>query len=336
MKKTDETVYILLATYNGEAYIEEQLDSIVKQKLSNWRLIIRDDGSKDRTISIINKFAKFDERIIVIRDDINDRGAKNNFSTLLHCVKKYNPYYLCFSDQDDLWDSDKLLVEFEKIKEKENKFGPQTPILIHTDLEVVDENMRQICNSFMNYHGVAHKTHMQLEYLLIQNFVTGCTLMFNRALFNLSVPIPKCVVMHDWWIALCASAFGYIFFIPDATVRYRQHASNVIGAKSKWKQLAPSYMNWKIKLRQACEDFNETIDQAFELKKRWAQIDELKNGSGFRLLSDYLNSMSIINPFYRVYRIAKMGMRRQYALTTLFYYISVFRYHSNPNDFEIG
>ena len=114
----------------------------------------------------------------------------------------------------------------------EKEYGKQTPILIHTDLKVVDNNLNLISPSFRNYQNIEPNPKNLLPRLLVQNFVTGCTMMINKPLRDLIIPIPTQAIMHDWWIALIAASFGKIAYISEPTVLYRQHQQNTVGARA--------------------------------------------------------------------------------------------------------
>ena len=139
-------VDILMATYNGELYLEEQIKSIIKQSYKNWILYIRDDGSKDNTLKIINRYTyKYPDKIKLIADDRGNLGSNMNFKELMQYSKNE---YCMFCDQDDVWLEDKIKLSLDKIKKLENKYGKNTPILVHTDLKVVNEKLDEISESF--------------------------------------------------------------------------------------------------------------------------------------------------------------------------------------------
>ena len=222
---------ILLATYNGERYLSNQLDSIINQSYDNWKILIRDDGSKDGTLEIIEWYTKkYYNKIFLIEDEKKNLGICGNFSELLNYS---HSNYAMFCDQDDIWIKDKIKITFQKMKEMENTYGSKCPILVHTDLIVVDKKLEKISNSFWKFSYLNPVTQKKFSKLLIQNFVTGCTIMINRALKNISPVIPENAMCHDWWLALIACAFGKIESIPMPMVLYRQHLSNEIGA-STW------------------------------------------------------------------------------------------------------
>ena len=222
---------ILLATYNGEKYIEQQIESIIEQSYQNFKLIIRDDNSSDDTVKIIYKLQKkYSDKIQIYQSPNQRRGLIANFSELLSIS---NERYLMLSDQDDIWIPHKVEMLIHEILSVERENSISTPTLIHTDLIVVDEDLKKISNSYWRWAGLNPNIGSVFSRLLVQNVVTGCTTIFNRPLADLCYPISEKALMHDWWIALVVSAFGIIRFIPNKTVMYRQHRANVVGAR-KW------------------------------------------------------------------------------------------------------
>lgn len=219
---------ILVATYNGEKFIKEQLDSIILQSHSDWRLIISDDCSKDSTVSIVKKYQKqHPDKIFLFENDVPSGSAQNNF---FNAIKYATSDYVMFSDQDDVWLPDKIEITYNKMMEIERECGKNTPVLIHTDLKVVDRSLNTIKDSFFEMMNMDNN-RCAFNNLLVQNIVTGCTIMGNRALFDYLEKIPQNAVMHDMWIALVASAFGEIGFVDKSTMLYRQHENNSVGAK---------------------------------------------------------------------------------------------------------
>ena len=220
---------ILMATYNGEKFLSEQLDSIIAQNYTEWRLIIRDDCSQDRTVSILKRYQKkYSGKIKLISSKHPSGSAMNNFFKLLDYAKND---YIMFSDQDDVWKEDKIQTTLSKMNEMEKQFGTATPLLVHTDLSVVDENLTTINPSLFKMQDMDYKRD-KLNNLLATNIVTGCTMLFNRPLLNLLTQKPKQAVMHDMWIALVAIAFGKIGFVTEPTILYRQHGKNANGVKN--------------------------------------------------------------------------------------------------------
>ncbi len=220
-------VDILLAVYNGEKYIKQQLDSIVAQTFKDWRLIVYDDGSCDGTVKILKEYIlKYEGRIVFYKGLNNSKSVVASFSKLL---KLSSAKYVAFCDHDDVWHKDKLMFSVEAIKRMELKYG-NIPILIHTDLYVVDEFLNIKQKSMIKSQCIGCRAK-SLQELIVQNNITGCTVLVNRSLVDICGSIPNSALMHDWWLGLVAASFGKIEFLNIKTVYYRQHSSNCVGAK---------------------------------------------------------------------------------------------------------
>lgn len=223
-------ITIIMATFNGQEYIEEQLESIKAQTYKDWKLVVRDDCSKDRTVEILKKFAKEVEQEVIIKVNEKPSGsAKKNFARLLQDVQ--NDSYVMFSDQDDVWKDDKVEITYKAMMSAEKKYGKEIPLLVHGDVEVIDENGNVIADSMFKLSHI--EADSGLSKLIIQNHVTGCTMMCNK---SLSEGIVKYisddkVIMHDYFAALYASVFGKIIVIKRPLLSYRQHGDNSVGAK---------------------------------------------------------------------------------------------------------
>nr|WP_304100459.1 glycosyltransferase family 2 protein [Mitsuokella multacida] len=226
-----ETISCVMCTYNGEKYILPQLQSIAEQTKKISELVIFDDISFDDTINIIKKWAKENSHINV-KININEQrlGPATNFAKALEAS---SGDYIFFCDQDDVWKKNKVEICLEKMKEVEGEYGRNLPCLVHTDLEVVDQDLKIIATSFLSNQGLYHveDSSKQLSTLLAQNFVTGCTMLINRALKNTALPFPQNIIMHDYWLALVAAASGKLVFVNKSTIKYRQHGHNTVGAK---------------------------------------------------------------------------------------------------------
>lgn len=275
-----KTVAILMATYNGEKYIEEQIESILNQTYQDFVLYIRDDNSTDGTQRIINEYVKkYPEKIIQVRDDKIAKGACNNFMYLLEYVYNLNKYDMfMFSDQDDFWIEDKVKTTIKEYNRVNNK---EQPILIHTDLNVVDAQLNVIDESFFKYSNLNGKYNSFNDYL-IQNNVTGCTTFINKSLVDLIKFDIKEIRMHDWYFALIASAFGQVIFIDKATIKYRQHGNNVLGAK-KIKGIIDIY-NKLVKNNTIKEDLEKALRQAENFRENHYESLSEKNK---KILDDF-------------------------------------------------
>jgi glycosyltransferase involved in cell wall biosynthesis len=236
-------VDILLSTYNGEKYVVEQIDSILNQSFSNWQLIIRDDGSVDNTLNIIDDYCKrFPNKIRKITDAKGNVGVIRSFEILLGNTEAE---YIMFCDQDDLWLSNKIEDSLDKMKQMESQYG-NIPLLVHTDLIVVDKNRDLICKSFWQYSALEPEIlDKNIYYLSICNCITGCTVLINKKAKEVSLPFVSPIEMHDVWIALHVKKYGEIDYLDIPTIEYRQHGLNQYGAKPASFSIIKKILNIK-------------------------------------------------------------------------------------------
>lgn len=300
-------VDILMATYNGSKYLSEQINSIVNQTYKNWMLYIRDDGSDDDTLNIIKEFSdKYPDKIILIEDNKSGLGAKNNFAELLLYSKNK---YCMFCDQDDIWLNNKIEISINNMISAENLYGNRTPILVHTNLKVVDENLKILDNSYWKFQGL-NGSNRKINKLMVENNITGCTMIINKALKEKIVNIPKYAIMHDWWIGLIASTLGKIVPIQESTILYRQHGNNEVGAKNiNSIELLISKLNYS----QINSSINNSIKQAKAFYKLYNT--ELNNTDKL-IIEDFVNIkdknfiirkiIAIKNKFYKNNLIKKI------------------------------
>lgn len=220
---------ILLATYNGAAYLPEQLASLAAQTFTDWRVILRDDGSSDGSPDLVRRWAEAGgHRLVVIEDGRANLGAKDNFAALIAASNA--PYFAC-CDQDDVWLPHKLERMLGAVQSAEAEASAARPVLAYSDLEVVDAGLHPIHPSFRAYTSLQQpREGREVIDLMTQNVVTGCASLGNAALRLAALPVPSEAAMHDWWLALVAAATGRLVDVPAATILYRQHGSNVVGA----------------------------------------------------------------------------------------------------------
>ncbi len=223
------TVEVLLLTHNRESVLGELLDSLLAQSFTDWRILARDNGSSDGSFEHLERFQRAHPQRMMLTDDRGvNLGAKEGFARLLAASAAS---YAMFCDCDDVWLPQKIERTLECMRQIEQCHSPGTPLLVHTDLRVTDARLTVLSDSFCAYEKLNPPRGATLNRLLVQNQVTGCTAMVNRPLRDLALPIPAEAVLHDWWLALVAAAFGAMGFVPEPTVLYRQHGENAIGAR---------------------------------------------------------------------------------------------------------
>ncbi len=248
--KEDSQIDILLATYNGEKYLKEQIDSILNQTYKNFRLIISDDCSTDSTRDILKEYEE-NERIQVYYQEQN-LGYIKNFEFLIKQVK--NDIYM-LSDQDDIWLP-------EKIEKTYNKLVKEDADLVFTDLEVVDENLNTIYESFNDYMLLSRKITKYIDsykFNYLYNCITGCTIMAKKELINKVLPFPSNskYMVHDYWLGIITAINGKVAYLNERTIKYRQHGNNQIGTNK---------ISHKMKtLKEVRELFIEVKLQIFEI-----------------------------------------------------------------------
>jgi glycosyltransferase involved in cell wall biosynthesis len=246
------TIDILLAVYNGEKFLRPFLDSLVAQSFRDFRLVASDNRSCDGTVSIIEEYrGKLAHPIRILPPPDAFTSAHANFSRVTEAGEAP---YIMYADADDIWHKDKIEKTLAALKEAERQYGPAEPVLVHSDLAVVDEQLRLLHPSFWHYQFIDPR-RTALNQLLLQNCVTGCTVMLNRPLLQLAKPIPSEACAHDHWYALVASAFGHIAVIPESLIEYRQHSRNVTGAK-RW---GARYVADRARRLYAADGARETI-----------------------------------------------------------------------------
>ncbi|MGW8381585.1 glycosyltransferase family 2 protein [Streptococcus parasuis] len=220
-------VNILMSTYNGQQFLAEQIRSIQEQSYTDWTLFIRDDGSSDNTEEILKDFEHQDSRIHLIDSDKSDNlGVIKSFHKL---VNHDRADYYFFSDQDDVWLPNKLELSLKEAQNHPADF----PLMVYMDLKVVNQDLEIMTESMVK--SQSHHANTELVQELTENTVTGGVAMINHALAEMWQETDD-ILMHDWYLALLASAFGNLVFIDQPGELYRQHSDNVLGARTLSKR----------------------------------------------------------------------------------------------------
>ena len=243
-----------MATYNGEKYLYEQIESILNQSYENWILLIRDDKSEDSTVSIIEEYEKKDSRIRLLRDRKGNLGFVKNFEELL---KNSQEEFVMFSDQDDYWEKDKI-KNYIEILQKDEKLS-QIPLLIHSNSFICDKELKIVKEKFVDSSIASEKNGNSYFFSYV---VQGSTVMINRKLKEICIPFLSSVTLHDRYFHLISEFFGKRIFIDKSLMKYRQHMNNEIGARRNILQkiLKKRYFDTKDR------------DLIIELKEKYAEI----------------------------------------------------------------
>jgi glycosyltransferase involved in cell wall biosynthesis len=262
---TSPPVCILMATYNGAVYLECQLESILNQTFQNWELLIRDDGSTDTTIDIVEQYCAKDSRIKQIdRIGLENEGPRENFKQLLNHALEHSANLFMFCDQDDYWHPDKIQ------KYLDQSAGEDAPCLIYSDIELVDSRLEPLSTPYCFEPATDVKNKAMLTSLLSLSHIPGCSIAINRALAEIANPIPDVAIMHDWWLALAAAACGKLLFIDEKLIKYRQHSEDTVGVTSV-TQLLVNVKQWPTLWHKGSTELCMTMQQAKELTKRIEQ-----------------------------------------------------------------
>ncbi|MEX1199019.1 MAG: glycosyltransferase family 2 protein [Pseudohongiellaceae bacterium] len=227
-------VLVLLAVWNGSRWLAEQIDSILRQQDVEVSILCRDDGSTDDSPAILQHYHRqFPGQVRLLEDDLGNLGACGSFSQLMkHALevdlKREPGLAVALADQDDIWHPERLSVTLTALDEAA---GPGGPVLVHTDLRVVNEALEPVAPSLARYQGL-RPWQGGLPAQLLGNSATGCTVLMNLELLQLALPVPVEAVMHDWWLSLVASLYGQRVYVDRPLVDYRQHGENAVGAKA--------------------------------------------------------------------------------------------------------
>lgn len=228
-------IAILMATYNGEKFITEQIESLLAQTYSDFTLYVGDDGSTDGTMDIVAKYAeRHPGKIVILKDKEPHLGAKDSFMKMLEMVEDVDYYMFC--DQDDVWLPFKVENTLAKMKDTERKH-PGKGVMIHTDLRIVDRNLNTIYDSFWGWQGMKPDLSKDFRFTPICNAFTGCTMMINQEARRLSLPLDPRAFMHDQWIGLKVAKYGVVDNLKEATILYRQHGNNVCSCETTRRTL---------------------------------------------------------------------------------------------------
>lgn len=308
-----EKVAILMATYNGEQFIEKQIESILEQSYDNFTLYIRDDGSTDSTLDIIERFKLKDKRIVLINHRDDTPGAYVNFLHLLNYMKfseSYDFYFL--ADQDDIWKKDKIkkMISFLKTRRE--------PCLVYSNMSIIDQN-DQVLREVYHVENELSRFNKYFLFFNYNSFIWGCTTCFNRALFDL-LPILDIKsdykylknFSHDKYLSEVAVQFGSIIYLDEPLIEYRRHEKNVSDFEFKSSSIGKHFFEEKSK--EYAELFNQTLYFVKLFKNREEVAENLS----------LIEEIILRGGLNAVFKLNKLGIRRKSLGKTLLLYCLVF------------
>lgn len=306
-------IAVLMSTYNGEDYLAQQIESIQNQSYKDWRLFIRDDGSNDDTVKIIEEYQRKDRRIQLINQGhIKNVGVVRSFFELLENVDA--DFYM-FSDQDDYWLPDKIKVTLEAMQ----KYNFDLPNCIYTNLQIVDKEL--------NGNEILLKRNWQaFTNVLFTNNVYGCTMMINDSLkrmIDFKQLNYQRIYMHDWWLALIAAEFGNLHFIDQATILYRQHGTNQVGATNK---SIGALVRRAFNHERDRKAMQRSVNFAIEFLKEYGGKNTLKDEEYIKTYGRLNKDSSFLN---NLRLVMKLPPKSIYNLKEVFYAFILVIYHKD-------
>jgi glycosyltransferase involved in cell wall biosynthesis len=292
-----EAVQILLSTYNGEKYLVDQLNSIKWQSYRPLEVLIRDDGSTDRTLEILEGFIKANVELCVRFVAGNKVGVIRSFLDLLASSDEVE--FFAFCDQDDYWKQEKLSAAVAKLQAAPRHI----PVMFCSRTELVDSELNKL-----GIWPALPERGAGLGNALVQNIAVGCTIVLNKAardcIIKKQVDDSK-LIMHDWWIYLCVSAFGIVIFDQEPGILYRQHGNNAMGGSTGLLQRLKKRMN-NFKKNGFRQRYKEQAMEFYRLYATHLEPDKK------RLLENFMSKKNFIERIRfafsgEVYRQSKIG-----------------------------
>lgn len=223
---------IMMATYNGSEYLEDQLNSLINQTFTNWDLYVSDDSSTDKTLEILKKFKSKDKRLKKILVNSRYHGPFANYFNVMHYVKencKQSYDYFFYCDQDDVWVKNKMELQIETLNRMEKKWGKK-PCFCYSDLELCSKDLKDTRDKISNHITVQFVKNPYNEFFKEQ-YVWGTAMAHNASMWEFipveSVNTVHNYISHDSYVARMAAIYAHIKYIDRPLVMYRRTGSNV-------------------------------------------------------------------------------------------------------------
>lgn len=301
-------IAVVMSTYNGEKFLKEQIDSILSQTYKDFTLYIRDDGSTDGTLDLLEQYA--DSRIYIIKGE--NKGPSASFFDLLKEAK--DAEYVFLSDQDDVWFPEKIEKMLPKITPFEN-----IPAMVFSDFTMINEYGTQTASSYTKHAALCvSEGEVELAKVIAQPFVFGCASVINKALLDIVIEPPQNIEMHDCWISQSAAAVGKLIYMPQQTIAHRFHSSNATGREGQ--------DSFKTRLRRVTVEYKKQADNT---ALRLHQIKNLMDVHKSRLLpktkvmlDDMIKAIGK-GKLKTIFAMHRNGVKRQRIINTIFFYLTV-------------
>ncbi|MEK4209700.1 MULTISPECIES: glycosyltransferase [Paenibacillus] len=289
---------VLLSTYNGQHYIKEQLDSIFSQRGVDVHCLVRDDGSTDNTVNILYEYSKNQPNLkFVIGDNI---GYKSSFINLIELSGEFD--YYAFADQDDVWESNKLIAASEQIRTI--KSDVNIAVMYCSNCKLVDNELKYI-RMLHSRESILPKSKTEA---LAQGFAHGCTIVFNlEAKKIINRYKAKKEYAHDFWVPLIILFTGRVIYDPNSYILYRQHNNNVFGSQRSLLEV------FKIKIKQLNINRNFHSDMISEILEGYG---DLISSQDYKMLQEIINYKNSI--YYKIKALLNQQLRRKTFKGTLF------------------
>lgn len=278
-------ISVAMCTYNGEKYIKEQIDSILNQSIDNIEIVITDDGSSDNTIEIIYEYMNRDNRVKLYQNENNLGYVKNFEKAISLCTGEY----IALSDQDDIWEFNKLEILINKIKNTKND-------LVYSNALLVDANLISFSKKLIKKNEGFEKNNNL--YFIYNNCISGNTIIFTKVLKEKILPFPDNLSFHDIWISYVASSISSIIFVDEILIKYRQHENNVtnIGVKKAKK-------NYIEKINSKKNSINNLIYKLYNFEQFLKTNNIDKN---LRVISDLLKEYKRFEFYFFNFKLFKI------------------------------
>lgn len=291
-----DQVHIVLATYNGENYLREQMDSLLAQTHSNLIIEVCDDGSRDGTVDLVKEYQARDERVHLHQNPHNLGYVKN----FLEGMRRSRAPYIMLCDQDDIWRRDKVEVTLDAMQQAE-KEGTEGPVLVFTNAMNFDSSSGEDKGLFHESSRLDVKK-VDTAHLFMENKCIGCTMMMNREVLAYLDELPEEIRVHDWWLALICSHFGSIVYLPEATLRYRQHEGNMIGGSSYSRYLKKRLAHGK--------EQRKALQQTYQQGAAFCRVFQKRMNPEQLALARCFAGMEQAGWFGRRYRMIRYGFTK--------------------------